>query len=57
MALDQPLGSKIDQIVQHARTQSGLTYCDQMVVIEGRSEGVPTLCFPVLLGQFVMAYP
>jgi hypothetical protein len=43
------LGSKFDQIVQHARAQSDLTYCDQMVVIEGQPEGVPALCFPVLL--------
>ncbi|MET4037967.1 MULTISPECIES: hypothetical protein [unclassified Bradyrhizobium] len=43
------LGSKIDQIVQHARAQSDLTYRDQMLVIEGQPEGVPAVCFPVLL--------
>jgi len=48
VALNQLFGSKIDQIVQHARTQSDLTYRDQMVVIEGQFEGFPTLRLPVL---------
>ncbi len=52
MALDQLFGSKIDQIVQDARTQSDLTYCDQIVVIEGRR--CAFLSFSVSL---LMAYP
>jgi hypothetical protein len=31
------------------RTQSDLTYCDQVVVKESQFEGFPTLRFPFLL--------
>ncbi|MFC7695400.1 hypothetical protein ACFQX9_01495 [Bradyrhizobium sp. GCM10028915] len=56
MALDHLLGSKIDRIVKHLPTQGDLTYCDQMLVIEGRPEGVPALCFRVFLAGLVMVY-
>jgi hypothetical protein len=52
VALDQLFGSRIDQIVQHARTQGDMSYCDQMVVKERQFEGFPTRRFLVLLGQF-----
>jgi hypothetical protein len=54
VALDQLFGCLFDQIIQHAPSQSDLTYCDQMVVRERQLERLPTLRFSVLFTYLLM---